>query len=148
MKTSNKGIELIKRHEGFRSRAYRCPAGVWTIGYGHTGGVKSGDTITDAQGEMFLRADLKTAEKEVKAHRLVLSQNQFDALVSFVFNVGGGNFRRSTLLRKAKANVNDTSIAEEFRKWNKARNPKTGKLEVLPGLTRRREDELKLYFEQ
>lgn len=148
MKTSNKGIELIKRHEGFRSRAYRCPAGVWTIGYGHTAGVKPGDMITEARGEAFLRADLNTAERAVLAHRLPLSQNQFDALVSFVFNVGTGNFTRSTLLRKAKSNVNDLSIAGEFRKWNKARNPKTGKLEVLPGLTRRREDELKLYFDK
>lgn len=146
MKTGNKGIELIKRYEGFRSRAYKCPAGIWTIGYGHTRGVKSGDVITEAQGEMFLRADLATAERAVTSQRLTLSQNQFDALVSFVFNVGAGNFNRSTLLKKAKTNVNDTSIADEFRKWNKARNPKTGKLEILPGLTRRRGDEINLYF--
>lgn len=146
MKTSNKGIAMIKGHEGFRTRAYRCPAGVWTIGYGHTRSVNSGDVITESQAEKLLRGDLETAERAILAHKLPLSQNQFDALVSFVFNVGTGNFSRSSLLKKAKVNVNDASIATEFRKWNKARNPKTGKLEVLPGLVRRREDELKLYF--
>lgn len=144
MKTSDRGIDLIKRHEGFRPRAYRCPAGVWTIGYGHTGGVNSGDVITEAQAEEFLRADLKTAERTVSAEKLPLSQNQFDALVSFVFNVGGTSFRRSTLLKRARVNSRDRAIANEFRKWNKARVNNV--LTVLPGLTRRREDELKLYF--
>lgn len=146
MKTSDKGIELIKRHEGFRAKAYKCAAGVWTIGYGHTGGVVSGATITERQGEAFLRADLATAERVVNANLPRLRQNQFDALVSLVFNVGSGNFERSTLLRKAKVNANDPSIAAEFRKWNKARV--NGVLTVLPGFTRRREDELKLYFEK
>lgn len=148
MKTSNKGIAMIKGHEGFRSRAYRCPAGVWTIGYGHTRGVHSGDVITESQAEKFLRADLETAERAVLEQKLNVNQNKFDALVSFVFNVGAGNFKRSTLLKKAKANVNEPSIATEFRKWKFAKNPNTGKMEVLPGLVRRREDELKLYFEQ
>lgn len=146
MKTSNKGIEFIKRHEGFRARAYKCPAGVWTIGYGHTGGVKSGDVITEAQGGMYLRADLAQAERVVEMQFLPLSQNKFDALVSFVFNVGEGNFLRSTLLRKAKRNVNDPEIANEFRKWNKARV--NGILKPLPGLTKRRAEEAKLYFER
>lgn len=146
MKTSNKGIELIKRYEGFRSRAYLCPAGIWTIGYGHTGGVKSGDAISEAEGESFLRSDLAHAERVVSMQCLPLSQNRFDALVSLVFNIGEGNFLHSTLLRKARRNVNDPTIAEEFRKWNKARV--NGVLAPLPGLTRRREDELKLYFEK
>lgn len=146
MRTSNKGIELIKRHEGFRARAYKCPAGVWTIGYGHTGGVNSGDVITEARGEQLLRADLAHAERVVDMQCLPLSQNQFDALVSLVFNIGEGNFIRSTLLRKAKRNVNDSTIADEFRKWNKARV--SGSLTPLAGLIRRREDELKLYFEK
>lgn len=140
MKTSNKGIELIKRHEGFRARAYRCPAGILTIGYGHTGGVKSGDVITEAQGEAYLRADLATAERAVNAAKVPLSQNQFDALISFTFNVGVGNFNRSTLLRKIRVNANDPTIANEFRKW------RNGGGKVLPGLVKRREDELKLYF--
>lgn len=146
MKTSNKGIELIKSHEGFREKAYKCPAGIWTIGYGHTKGVKSGDVITKSQGEAYLREDLNDAETAVNDQLLKLNQNRFDALVSFVFNVGVGNFKRSTLLKKARANANDASIAGEFRKWKYAKNPKTGQMEVLPGLVRRREDELKLYF--
>ena len=140
MKTSSKGIELIKRHEGFRARAYQCPAGVWTIGYGHTRGVKSGDVIDKAQGERFLVQDLQTAEREVNSHGLIINQNQLDALVSFVFNVGVGNFSRSTLLRKLKVNTNDASISYELSRWKYA----GGK--VLPGLVKRRKEEAELYF--
>ena len=145
MKTSNKGIELIKRHEGFVPRAYKCPAGVWTIGYGHTSGVKSGDVITATQGEEYLRNDLTHAEAVVNGQSMPLTQNQFDALVSFVFNVGSGNFKGSTLLRKARANVNDPTISAEFLKWDKARV--NGILKVLPGLVKRRLEESKIYFE-
>lgn len=140
MKTSDRGIELIKRHEGSVLTAYKCPAGVWTIGYGHTGNVSEGMVIDEARAEQLLRDDLKTAEDAVNKQRLNLNQNQFDALVSFVFNVGTGNFKNSTLLRKAKFNENDPSIAAEFRKW------KYGGGRVLPGLIKRREDEAQLYF--
>lgn len=144
MKTSDKGIKLITAHEGLRLKAYRCPAGVWTIGYGHTGGVKPFQTITQRQAIEFLRQDLEASERAVNEQRLAINQNQFDALVSFVFNVGSGAFRRSTLLRKARVNPNDLSIADEFAKWNKARV--NGILTVLPGLTKRRKDECNLYF--
>lgn len=140
MKTSNKGIELIKRHEGFRANAYRCPADVWTIGYGHTRGVNNGDVITKEQGERFLRQDLQEAEQAVNSQGLVLNQNQFDALVSFVFNVGHGNFSRSTLLRKLKVNTNDPTISYEFSRW------KHGGGKVLPGLVKRRKEESEFYF--
>src|SRR5690554_1016441 len=140
MKTSSKGIELIKEHEGFSSRAYLCPAGKWTIGYGHTGGVKSGDVISKWQAEELLRKDVLTAERAVNRQRLPLNQNQFDALVSFTFNVGVGNFQKSTLLRKARVNVNDPSIAVEFKKWV------YGGGKVLPGLVKRRQAEAGLYF--
>ena len=103
MKTSNKGIDLIKKYEGFRAKAYKCPADKWTIGYGHTLNVKSTDVIDKAQAEVFLRQDVEFAEKEVNRHNLNINQNQFDALVSFVFNLGVGNFARSTLLRKIKS---------------------------------------------
>ena len=103
MTTSDLGIELIKKHEGFRSKAYRCSANVLTIGFGHTLNVKSTDVITKEQGEYFLRQDVEYAEKEVNKHNLNINQNQFDALVSFVFNLGVGNFARSTLLRRIKA---------------------------------------------
>jgi len=142
--TSNKGVELIKKHEGFRSKAYKCPAGVWTIGYGHTLNVKNTDIINLVQGEYFLRQDLTHAENTVKKHLTRLSQNQYDALVSFVFNVGSGNFQTSTLLRKAKVNPNDDKIRYEFSRWNKAKV--NGVLTPLLGLTRRRKDEADLYF--
>ena len=140
MRTSRKGIEFIKAHEGLRLDAYLCPAGVPTIGYGHTHGVKMGDRITEEQAEKFLIDDLIVAETEVNRYGFDLTQNQFDALVSFVFNVGVGNFRSSTLLKRLKANPNDPDIANQFKKWVYV----NGK--VLPGLVRRRNDEAKLYF--
>lgn len=140
MKTSNKGIELIKKHEGFRAKAYKCPADKWTIGYGHTLNVKSTDVITKEQGEYFLRQDVEYAEKEVNKHNLNINQNQFDALVSFVFNLGVGNFSRSTLLRRIKAHPNDITIRREFARWVYA----GGK--ILPGLVTRRKEEADLYF--
>lgn len=140
MRTSNKGIELIKKEEGLMLKAYRCPAGVLTIGYGHTKGVKSSDVITEQQADTYLREDLRDAEQTVIRHRLDINQNQFDALVSFVFNLGSGNFASSTLLKKVKINSNDPTIATEFRKWVYA----GGK--VLSGLVKRREAEANLYF--
>ena len=141
MKTSQKGIELIKRHEGFRSKAYRCPAGVLTIGYGHTKNVKEGQIITESEGVDLLKIDLDVAEKMVNRELSGLNQNQFDALVSFVFNIGSGNFSRSNVLKKAKINLNDPTIVNDFAAWNK------GGGKVLPGLVKRRLDEAELYFE-
>ncbi len=140
MTTSDLGIELIKKHEGFRSKAYRCSANVLTIGFGHTLNVKSTDVITKEQGEYFLRQDVEHAEKEVNKHNLNINQNQFDALVSFVFNLGVGNFSRSTLLRRIKAYPNDITIRREFARWVYA----GGK--ILPGLVTRRKEEADLYF--
>lgn len=154
MKTSNKGVDLIKRHESLQLRAYIDPVGIWTIGYGHTGGVKSGDEVSESQAEQLLREDLVIAERAVSLQRLQINQNQFDALVSFTFNVGVGlprshprgpsGFLGSTLLAKARRDANDPSIANEFRKWVKGRV--NGRLITLPGLVKRREEELKLYF--
>ena len=140
MKTSDKGIDLIKKYEGFRSKAYRCSANVLTIGFGHTLNVKSTDVIDKAQAEVFLRQDVEFAEKEVNRHNLNINQNQFDALVSFVFNLGVGNFTRSTLLRKIKSDPNDPTIRKEFERWVYA----GGK--ILNGLARRRKEEADLYF--
>lgn len=142
MKTSSKGIELIKKHEGLSLTAYLCPAKVLTIGYGHTGGVKSGDVITEAQAEEFLRADLNNAEQAIIRERLNINQNQFDALVSFVFNIGIGNFQKSTLLKVIKANSMDARIRMEFSRWVYA------KQKVLAGLVLRRKEEADLYFEK
>lgn len=140
--TSTKGIELIKRHEGLRLDAYQCPAGKLTIGYGHTGkDVVAGDRITQGTAERLLQGDLRWAENTVNEHvKKELNQNQFDALVSFTFNVGPSNFKSSTLLKRVNANTEDPDIAKQFARWNKA----DGK--ELAGLTRRRADEAKLYF--
>lgn len=140
MRTSPKGMELIKKHEGLRLRAYQCPAMVWTIGYGHTSTAREGLTITHAQAEDLLRADVEWAEREVLLMNARLSQNQFDALVSLVFNIGIGAFRRSTARRLIMANTNDPAIGAAIRKWNRAGG------RVLAGLVTRRIDESQLYF--
>lgn len=140
MRTSQKGIDLIKKFEGCRLEAYRCPAGVWTIGYGHTKGVKDGMKISWEQAEEFLREDLKIYEQAVeRCVKVPLSQNQFDALVSFCYNCGGEALRTSTLLRLLNESKYSES-AEQFLRWNKA----GGK--VLAGLTRRREEEREMFL--
>ena len=140
MNTSPKGIALIKEFEGLRLKAYKCPGGVWTIGYGHTAGVKPGMVISEAQAEEYLKADLIAFERYLNDLGLALNQNQFDALVSFIYNVGTGNFSSSTLLRKVRANPQDNSIMDEFLRWVYSKG------RVLPGLQRRRLAEMKLYF--
>ena len=140
MKTSPKGIALIKEFEGQRLKAYLCPGGVWTIGYGHTAGVKPGMVISEAQAEEYLKADLISFERYLNGLGLALNQNQFDALISLIYNIGIGNFQKSTLLRKARINANDNSIMDEFLRWVYSKG------RVLPGLQRRRLREMKLYF--
>lgn len=140
MKTSQRGIELIKKHEGLRLAAYLCPAGIPTIGYGHTKGVKLGQVISEEEAEQLLREDLAASEMEVERHNLRINQNQFDALVSFVFNVGAGNFRSSTLLKRIKENPNHPDIRNQFNRWV------YGGGRILKGLVKRRNDEAKLYF--
>ena len=140
MKTSHKGIDLIKEFEGLRLKAYKCPGGVWTIGYGHTDGVRPGMIITEDQAEEYLMADLIAFEKYLNGHELAINQNQFDALISLIYNIGIGNFQKSTLLRKARVNPNDNSIMDEFLKWVYSKG------RVLPGLQSRRLAEMKLYF--
>ena len=140
MKTSPKGIALLKEFEGLRLKAYQCPGGVWTIGYGHTAGVKHGMVISERQAEEYLKADLIAFERYLNGLGLALNQNQFDALVSFIYNVGTGNFSSSTLLRKVRANPQDNSIMDEFLRWVYSKG------RVLPGLQHRRLAEMKLYF--
>ena len=134
---------MIKRFEGLELKAYRCPAGIWTIGYGHTGSdVREGMTISEEEADRLLASDLEAFERAVsRLVRVPIVQNRFDALVSFCYNVGEGNFERSTLLRKVNANPDDRSIADEFKRWNKA----GGK--PVKGLTERRLAEALLYFE-
>jgi lysozyme len=140
MKTSKKGIELIKSFEGLRLEAYLCPAGVWTIGYGHTKTAKPGQKITSLEAENLLKQDLVSYEAAVNNENLNINQNQFDALVSFAFNCGVGAFRSSTLLRLVKNNPCDANICNQFAKWVNATNGK------LPGLIKRRKMEADLYF--
>ena len=142
MKASEKAYSLIRQFEGLRLTAYRCPARIWTVGYGHTSGVVPGMVITKEQAEAFLKKDIETAENIVNAECLNLRQCQFDAIVLFVFNVGGGNFRKSTLLKKTKANPDDNSIMDEFLQWVYAKGV------VLPGLQKRRLAEMRLYFSE
>lgn len=140
MRTSARGIQLIKDFEGLRLTAYRCPAGIWTIGYGHTGDVRQGQTVTEHQAEVILtEIDLPRFEEAVSGLG-TLTQNQFDALVSFAYNVGVRALNRSTLARHIRAR-NYQQAADEFSKWVRA----GGK--VLPGLVRRRAAERKLFLE-
>ena len=117
MKTSNEGIRQIKRFEGLRLNAYRDCVGVPTIGYGHTQGVKMGDAITEQQAEALLRQDLQPAEAAINTHvKVPLTQGQFDALASFVFNLGSAHFITSTLLGKINAGDKEGAAAE-FSQW-------------------------------
>ena len=140
MMTSKNGICIIKKYEGCKLETYKCPAGIPTIGYGHTGmDVSIGMRITDGQAERLLAKDCGKTEHFINALVDVqLNQNQFDALVSFTFNVGVGALEDSTLLKKL--NSKDYNGAKlEFLRWNKA----AGK--VLHGLTARRIEESELF---
>ena len=146
-KTSKKGIDLIKKYEGFRSKPYLCPAKVPTIGYGATyypNGQKvklSDPAIDEKHASILLEAMLVPYEKAVDSFcRDDINQNQFDALVSFAYNVGISALKNSTLLKKVNKNPNDKSIEKEFLKWRFARGKE------LPGLVKRRTEESKLYF--
>ena len=138
----NPAIPLIKEFEGCKLKAYKCPADVWTIGYGHTYGVKEGDEITQQEADRLLADDVNSFTAGVQ--RLVTSdinRNQLGALVSFAFNLGLGNLRHSTLLKLLNAG-DFVGAANQLPRWNKA----AGK--VLPGLTRRREAEKQLFLKE
>ena len=137
---NNAALNLIKQAEGLRLTAYKCPAGIWTIGYGHTCGVRQGQRCTEAQAEAWLVEDIRDAEQTVDyLIKVPLTDNQRGALVSFTLNVGGGAAATSTLFKRINARDYDGAAAE-FRRWNKA----GGK--VLAGLTRRRADEAALFL--
>lgn len=140
MKASIDAYELIKQFEGLRLEAYLCPAGIWTIGYGHTSGVSPNSFITIQEADEYLHRDVAAIEMQLNKLNLSLRQCQWDAIVSFVFNVGIGNFKASTLLAKIRINPDDNSIIDEFLRWVYA----NGK--VMRGLQKRRLTEMKLYF--
>lgn len=150
-KIGQKGLDLIKEFEGFESKPYLCPAKIPTIGWGSTfypDGTKvklTDEPITQSEGEILLKETVKPFETAiVKNVSAKLNQNQFDALVSFAFNVGIANFKSSTLLKKVNQNPNQLTIGSEFAKWNKA--TVKGKKVELKGLIRRRKAESDLYF--
>ena len=139
MKISQEGLALIKRFEGCRLEAYKCSANVLTIGYGHTGGVKETDTITQDEADKLLQEDVEQFEKYVDDNVTVeLGQSQFDALVAWTFNLGVGNLRESTMLKKLNSE-DYASDPSEMKRWNKA----GGK--TLDGLIRRRKAESLLF---
>lgn len=146
---TEEGISLIKKYEGCKLTAYKCPAGVWTIGYGNTfyengSTVKPGDKITQERADQLFRNILEKKFVEPIRKLIVsdINDNMFSAIVSFTYNVGIGNLKSSTLLKKVNANPYDQTISLEFKKWVKS----AGK--VLPGLVRRRESESDLYFKK
>jgi len=140
MKTSPEGIALIKKFEGCRLTAYQDSVGVWTIGYGSTKDIKKGMRISHIQAEKFLVDDLDEAEGAVS--RLVevdINQNEFDALVSFAFNLGGGALSKSTLLKNLNAG-DKSGASDEFPRWVYAGG------EILDGLVRRRNAERAMFL--
>ena len=142
MKISQAGLDLIKRFEGCKLEAYRDAVGIWTIGYGHTGpNVHDGLKITQAQADAILAQDVSRFASGVAANvNVALTQSEFDALVSFAFNVGLGAFRSSTLLKLLNDNADRTVVASQFLRWNKAGS------KVLDGLTKRRNAEKALFL--
>lgn len=149
MDLSIEGLEFIKKHEGLRLKPYLCSAGKPTIGYGCTSyengrKVQLNDPeITIEQAENLLKIKVAYFSKEVAKSikkGIVLTQNQFDALVSFAFNLGVSRLRKSTLLKRVNENPNDPRISKEFNKWIKANN------KIENGLVKRRKQESELYF--
>nr|WP_297067064.1 lysozyme [Prevotella sp.] len=137
MTVSNDGYNLIKQFEGLRLNAYRCPAGKWTIGYGHTRGVKRGMYISEAVATHFLIQDVQRVEPVIQRYdkKYHWTQNEFDALASFAFNCGTGNLHKLLGYGTRSKQV----IAQKLLLYNKANR------KVLPGLVRRREAEQKMF---
>jgi len=139
MKISEEGKALIKKFEGCELDSYVCSGGVWTIGYGHTAGVKQGDKINQDEADHLLTEDLEEFEGYVNnAVEVALDQNQFDALVAWTFNLGPSNLKSSTMLEVLNEEKY-SKVPSEMKRWNKA----GGK--VLEGLIRRRDAEALLF---
>lgn len=139
MNISQNGLELIKHFEGCELEAYKCAAGVWTIGYGHIKTAEEGMVISQSYADELLEGEIVEYEDYVKAAVTApLSQNQFDALVSWTFNLGNGNLKASTMLKVLNSGDYE-GVPAQMKRWNKA----GGK--VLEGLIRRREAEANLF---
>jgi lysozyme len=146
MKVNAEGYALLKKFEGCVLKAYKCPAGVWTIGFGNTfyedgTKVKEGDVITQQRADELAKYIVEQFATSIRAMiKQPLNENQFSACVSLAYNIGTGGFKKSSVLRKLNVNPTDPTIADSFRLWNK------GGGVVLKGLVRRREAEIALYF--
>lgn len=144
MHISDEGLELIKHFEGCELEAYKCAAGVWTIGYGHTKDIQEGDKWSQDKADFMLWRELEE-EYEKYVHDFVhvpLNQSQFDALVSWTYNLGPANLKASTMLKKLN-NGEYEEVPAQMARWNKA--TVNGKRTVLEGLTRRRKAEGQLF---
>ena len=146
MQVNAEGYALIKKFEGCKLKAYRCPANVLTIGYGNTfyengDKVKEGDVITQQRAEELAKFIIDQFAVSITPFiKQPLTENQFSACVSLAYNIGTGNFKKSSVFKKLNINPKDATIADSFRLWNK------GGGVVLKGLVRRREAEIQLYF--
>jgi len=139
MKISHEGLAIIKKFEGLELEAYQCSAGVWTIGYGHTKDVQQGDQWSESHAEYMLEVELEEYQSYINEYvEVALSQHQFDALVSWVYNLGPANLKSSTLLKVLNSGDYE-GVPAQIKRWNKA----GGK--VLKGLVRRREAEALLF---
>lgn len=139
MTTSKAGMDFIKGFEGLRLNAYKCPAGVWTIGWGHTKGVRQGQVITEEQACDFLVEDVAPIERLLNTMGINFRQEQFDALVSWIFNLGSGNFQHSTLLKRIMSDASDEEICAEIVRWVYSNGKQ------LAGLKRRRVAEANMF---
>ncbi|MBR2607101.1 MAG: lysozyme [Bacteroidaceae bacterium] len=153
MQISDKGLQMIIAFEGLELKAYKCPAGVWTIGVGHTGGVDGlpisrGLMITEEQAMALLREDVGRFERYLNRQSFakILTQGMFDALVSFIFNVGTGAFQTSTMRKKLCMGASAEEVAREFGKW--VYGTVGGKKEKLPGLVKRRRRECEMFLSE
>jgi lysozyme len=148
MKVNADGYALLKKFEGCVLKAYKCPAGVWTIGFGNTfyedgTKVKEGDVITQQRADELAKYIVEQFATSIRAMiKQPLNENQFSACVSLAYNIGTGGFKKSSVLRKLNVNPTDPTIADSFRLWNK------GGGVILKGLVRRREAEIELYFKK
>ena len=140
MKTSLNGINFIKRHEGLRLESYKCPAGKWTIGYGHTLGVTADLTITNDEAGDLLKLDIERCERAINRYDLKLKQCEFDALISFIFNVGIGAFMTSTLLMHLLMNYSNDLIVKQLGRWIYVNG------QVNEVLKKRRKAEIQVYL--
>ncbi len=143
MKTSDLGKEFIKKFEALVLLSYKDIAGIWTIGYGHTRGVKEGQRITEEEANEFLEEDLIPGEEAINSMKIDFHQREFDALSSFIFNIGPSKFKKSTMYRYLYSKEFFLA-SQEFPKWNKARI--NGELKPVVGLTKRRNKEKELFL--